>query len=232
MQKTSSFPKEGILLVDKPTAKSSFYLVKLLRRLTHIQKIGHCGTLDPFATGVMVMLVGKSYTKQSQALMSMDKTYEATLELGKATDTYDLDGSVIQTSSHKPSLEDIQESLKYFQGTIEQIPPMYSAKKIGGQKLYHLARKGQTIERKPAIVSLTTELIAYHYPFLSLRVHCSKGTYIRSIAHDLGVKLNCFGHLSALKRTKSGPYSLDQCVTVDQLNKEDFDYREYLCTIA
>ncbi|MCF7806082.1 MAG: tRNA pseudouridine(55) synthase TruB [Simkaniaceae bacterium] len=219
---------EGILLIDKPAAKTSFYLVYLVRKLTKIKKIGHCGTLDPFATGVMVMLIGKSFTRRSHEFLDMDKEYVARLRLGEATDTYDLDGQVLHSSNRIPSLEEVQNAITLFQGTIEQIPPMFSAKKINGKKLYELAREGKEIERAPSIVHLTTTLIEYHYPYLTLHVRCSKGTYIRSIAHDLGLHLGTYAHLVDLKRTKSGPFSIDQCISIDELLAPNIDYRNYL----
>lgn len=199
---------EGILIVDKPKGKTSFSLVYELRKSLGVKKIGHAGTLDPFATGVMVMLIGRRYTRLADRFLTCDKEYLAQVYLGKTTDTYDCDGQVTAECSIIPSLKEIEESLKEFQGEIDQIPPMFSAKKIQGEKLYKLARKGQVVERKPVKVFLHTELISYHYPILELRVSCSKGTYIRSIASDLGNKLGCGAHLSGLIRTRSGTYHL------------------------
>ena len=214
--------EEGILLIDKPHSKSSFYLVNVLRRITGIKKIGHCGTLDPFATGVMVMLVGKSFTRRSDELSSQDKEYETVIKLGVATDTYDTEGQITHESLIEPTLEQVKEAIKAFQGNIEQVPPMFSAKKINGKKLYDLARKGQVVERPPVRVQVAIELLSYSYPYLKLRIRCSKGTYIRSIGNDLGVKLGCFAHLVELRRTKSGAFAIDQCVAIDQLNQENY----------
>jgi tRNA pseudouridine55 synthase len=203
---------EGILLVSKPQGKTSFSLIRALRRLTGIQKIGHAGTLDPFATGVMVCLIGKRYTRLSDKLLSSDKEYLADVYLGVTTDTYDCDGKIVASSKRKPHLESIEKVIGEFQGEIEQIPPMFSAKKIEGKKLYELAREGKSIERSPAKVSVSIELIAYEYPRLQLKVACSKGTYIRSLAHDMGERLGCGAHLCQLKRTRSGSFNLDQCL--------------------
>ncbi len=211
---------EGILIVDKPKGKTSFSLVADLRKSLGVKKIGHAGTLDPFATGVMVMLIGRRYTRLSDHFLTNDKEYLAQVYLGKSTDTYDCDGQVVGESSLIPSLQEIEESLKSFQGEIEQIPPMFSAKKINGKKLYELARKGQVVERKPVKVFLHTELVAYQYPFLELRVSCSKGTYIRSIANDLGFKLNCGAHLSGLIRTRSGTYQLKDSMDGSLIRQE------------
>ena len=177
-----------------------------------MKKIGHAGTLDPFATGVMVMLIGRQYTKLSDSFLGADKEYLTTVHFGITTDSYDCDGKVMETNSLIPTQEQLKEALKSFQGEVLQIPPMFSAKKIGGKKLYELARKGISIERKPALVSMTVDLIKYHYPFAELRINCSKGTYIRSIADDLGKMLGCGAHLSALQRVRSGAFHLDQCI--------------------
>ncbi|HRD56121.1 MAG TPA: tRNA pseudouridine(55) synthase TruB [Parachlamydiaceae bacterium] len=202
----------GILLVNKPAGKTSFQLVAALRKILEVKKIGHAGTLDPFATGVMVMLIGREYTKLSDSLLTANKEYLATVRLGASTDTYDLDGKITEESSLVPSLAEIEAAISCFQGELEQIPPMYSAKKIQGQKLCDLARKGKTVERKPCKVHLETAILEYNYPNLSLKVKCSKGTYIRSIAYDLGNKLGCFGHLSALERIGSGQFPLNECM--------------------
>lgn len=205
-------PIEGVLLINKPKGKTSFHLVSLLRKRLGVKKIGHAGTLDPFATGVMVMLVGRNYTRLSDQFLTKDKEYQAQLYLGVTTDTYDCEGQVQHRSEALPSLSDIQSALLHFQGEVEQIPPMYSAKKVQGKKLYELARKGQIIERSPAKVHLETSLIHYHYPYLELHIKCSKGTYIRSLAHDLGEKLGCGAHLSALTRIRSGSFHLKDCI--------------------
>jgi tRNA pseudouridine55 synthase len=204
--------KEGILLIDKPRGKTSFSLVGALRRLTRIQKIGHAGTLDPFATGLMVMLIGKNFTRLSQNYLTQDKEYECKLHLGISTDSYDCDGKTTATSSLVPTLSDIEKALASFQGTLQQIPPMFSAKKIDGQKLYDLARRGIEIERKPVSVIVKTTLLDYTYPYLSLNIACSKGTYVRSIAHDLGNLLGCGAHLSELRRLRSGSFHVKDSI--------------------
>lgn len=206
-------PIEGILLIDKPKGRTSFSLVHELRKRLKVKKIGHAGTLDPFATGVMVMLVGRNYTRLSDQFLCNSKEYEAEVFLGATTDTYDLDGQLTSQSPNIPSLEEIVKALKNFQGEIEQIPPMFSAKKIKGKKLYELARKGIEVERASVKICLETHFISYNYPFLYLRIACSKGTYIRSIAHDLGHSLGCGAHLTNLKRTRSGKFTLEECIT-------------------
>lgn len=203
---------EGILLVNKPKGLTSFSLVATLRKRLGVKKIGHAGTLDPFATGVMVMLIGRNYTRLSDQFLLKDKEYIAEAFLGASTDTYDSEGIIQSNSDLIPTLEDIQTVLMGFQGDIEQIPPMFSAKKINGKKLYELARKGQEVVRAPVKIHVIIQLISYQYPFLQLKVECSKGTYIRSLAHDIGQKLGCGAHLTNLQRTKSGSFYLEDCV--------------------
>lgn len=219
---------EGILLVDKPQGRTSFSLIRALRKSTQVQKIGHAGTLDPFATGVMILLIGRNYTRLSDKLLLEDKEYLAEVSLGVSTDTYDCDGKVLAHSKKIPDLQEIEAVLSYFQGEIDQIPPMFSAKKVGGKKLYSLARAGESIEREPARVKVKTDLLKYAYPHLILRINCSKGTYIRSIAHEIGEKLNACAHLSQLKRTRSGCFSIDQCIDGSFLYQEGYDVAPHL----
>ena len=213
----------GILLVDKPAGKTSFYLVSQLRRLTGIKKIGHAGTLDPLATGVMVMLIGRDYTRKSDQMIRHDKEYETNIFLSAATSSYDAEGEITDRSDYIPSLDEINSALLHFQGTQKQVPPMFSAKKVCGKKLCDLARRGIEIEREPAEVTMRITLLEYHYPHLRLKVECSKGTYIRSLAHDLGLKLGTFGHIIALTRTRSGPYHLNGCHRLENLNPENIN---------
>jgi len=220
--------KNGILLVNKAEGCTSFDLVAQLRRLTKIEKIGHAGTLDPFATGVMVMLIGRKFTRRSDEFLSSDKTYRAILTLGVATDTFDKTGQVMSQSHLIPTFEAVQEAISQFQGEVLQTPPMFSAKKVKGQKLCDLARKGITIERAPVKVRLNTQLIRYEYPHLEIEVACSKGTYIRSIASELGAILQCGAHLSSLSRLSSGPFTLDRCLAQDTLKTPGFDITPHL----
>ncbi len=220
--------KEGILLINKNPGYSSFYLVKILRKLSGIQKIGHAGTLDPFATGVMVMLIGRSYTKLSNELIENHKEYIATLKIGESTDTFDCEGKKTSSSSTVPSLEEIDKAVLCFQGNCIQTPPMFSAKKIKGKKLYQLARKGVEIDRQPIRIQIKTEVLDYTYPFLKLKISCSKGTYIRTIAHDLGGKLGTGAHLVALTRTVSGDFQLKDCIDAKTLSDQSFLYSNHL----
>ena len=208
---------EGILLVNKPAGKTSFSLIGALRKKTGIKKIGHAGTLDPFATGLMIILIGKKFTTQSDTFLNHDKEYEATVHLGIETTTYDPEGAITSQHDRIPSLQELEAALTQFQGTIQQIPPMFSAKKIQGKKLYELARKGIEVERKAATVTVKTELVDYSYPELKLKISCSKGTYIRSIAFDLGRVLGCGAHLKKLTRTRCGPYHLNDSIDGSEL---------------
>ncbi len=218
----------GILPVNKAPISTSFHLVAILRRRTKIEKIGHAGTLDPFATGVMVMLIGRQYTRLSDRFLIADKEYCARVTLGRATDTFDIDGQILTTSDHIPTPSDLEQALLSFQGDCLQIPPMFSAKKIAGQKLYDLARKGVTIERQPVKIRLSTTLLGYDYPHVDLSISCSKGTYIRTLAQDLGQQLGCGAHLSALSRTRSGSFSLADCVDQTKLSDPAFDFIPFL----
>ncbi len=211
--------KEGILLIDKPQGKTSFYLVSLLRRLTGVKKIGHGGTLDPLATGVMVLLVGKTFTTKADQFLTHDKEYTTRILLGVETDSYDITGTITRQDPTIPSLQQLEEALTHFQGTIEQIPPMFSAKKHQGKKLYELARQGKEIERAPSRVTVTTELLSYEYPYIDLRIKASKGTYIRTIAFDLGRLLSSGACVSSLTRTRQGPFLLRDCLTIEDLEK-------------
>ena len=208
---------QGILLIDKPLSVTSFSLIPKFRYLFNEKTIGHGGTLDPLATGVMVYLIGRNYTKTADSFLLDDKAYEATILLGEERDSYDVDGIITQTSDKIPTYAEINEAMAAFNGVVDQIPPMFSAKKINGKKLYELARKGQEVERLPKRVQMQTSIIAYNYPHIEISVTCSSGTYIRSIAHDLGLMLGCYGCIKALKRTRSGSYLLENCHQMEDL---------------
>lgn len=197
----------GFLNVYKPKGMTSFDVVAILRRVTKIRQIGHTGTLDPFAVGVLPICIGKS-TRLIEYLND-DKEYLATVQFGSDTDTYDLEGQVIRTYDKKITKEEVENILKSFEGEIEQIPPIYSAIKVNGKKLYEYARNGQEVEIKPRKVFISKiELKDFdtNLQQAKILVDCSKGTYIRSIAFDLGRKMNCGGHLVALERTKAGMF--------------------------
>lgn len=208
----------GVLLIDKAPDMTSHDVVAIARRALNTKKIGHCGTLDPMATGLLMLVIGRA-TKIQDLLMSEDKEYEGTLYLGKTTSTQDRQGEVTE---EKPvpafSAAQIEEAFGKFNGPFEQIPPMVSAIKKDGVPLYKLARKGQEIEREPRPVHVTGHQISrIELPEVDFTVNCSKGFYVRTYAHDIGQLLGCGAHLSALRRTRSGKFTLERAVTVDQL---------------
>lgn len=200
---------KGILLLDKPVGISSFWPIPRFRKIFQEKRIGHAGTLDPFASGLMVYLVGREYTRLADTFLLHDKSYEAQFKLGESTDTYDLTGEVKSRSNIIPTLEALQAAIATFQGNIIQLPPMFSAKKQEGRRFYELARAGHTVERKPCPIRVNMVLKSYEYPHVCVDVHCSKGTYIRSLAHDLGELLGTGAHATALRRTASGPFMLE-----------------------
>jgi tRNA pseudouridine55 synthase len=209
---------EGILLVDKPRDHTSHDVVARLRGKLKMKRIGHAGTLDPMATGLLVILVGKA-TKVSQYLVSLDKEYEGTIELGKVTDTQDADGEVMETRPVPPMTEaELLSTVKTFLGDQYQMPPMYSAIKIDGQPLYKAARKGEDVEREPRFIRVMSwDVLRFASPQIDFRLRCTKGTYVRTLAHDLGAKLGCGAHLSALRRTATDKFTVAQALTLDQI---------------
>jgi tRNA pseudouridine55 synthase len=210
---------EGILLVDKPADHTSHDVVARLRGKLRMKRIGHAGTLDPMATGLLIILVGKA-TRVSQYLISLDKEYEGTIELGKVTDTQDADGEVLETLPVPALAEaDLRAAIQSFHGDQYQTPPMYSAIKIDGVPLYKSARKGEEIEREPRFIRVMSwELTRLALPRLDFRMRVTKGTYVRTLAHDLGRKLGCGAHLAALRRTATDKFHVTQALTLDQIN--------------
>ncbi|MCE2863070.1 MAG: hypothetical protein RIR76_559 [Verrucomicrobiota bacterium] len=210
---------EGILLVDKPTDHTSHDVVARLRGKLRMKRVGHAGTLDPMATGLLIILVGKA-TRVSQYLMSLDKEYEGTIELGKVTDTQDAEGEVLETFPVPAFTEgDILAAVQSFLGDQYQTPPMYSAVKIDGVPLYKSARRGEEVEREPRFIRVMSwEITRFALPRLDFRLRCTKGTYVRTLAHDLGRKLGCGAHLAALRRTASDKFHVSQALTLDQIN--------------
>jgi len=211
----------GVLLVDKPSGITSHDVVDRVRRIFRMKKVGHAGTLDPMATGLLIILVGKA-TKISQYLMSLDKEYKGTFHLGQATDSHDADGEVVSEAPVPPDLDEV--SLKEFSDTFigdqYQIPPMFSAKKVDGQPLYKLARKGKTIEREPRFVRVANfELSNVVLPDANFTLNCSKGTYVRTIIHDLGEKIGCGGHLTALRRTAIDRFQVEESNSLEVLKE-------------
>lgn len=211
---------EGVLLVDKPPGITSHDVVYRLRRKLQMKRIGHAGTLDPMATGLLIMLVGKA-TKISQYLISLDKAYEGEIALGVVTDSQDADGEVMETRPVPPLTEaEVRAAMQAFLGDQYQTPPMFSAVKKAGVPLYKLARKGEEVEREPRFIRVSAfELTSFAPPRLGFRLHCTKGTYVRTIAHDLGQKLGCGAHLAALRRTASGHFALAQTLPLEEIEK-------------
>ncbi|MEI6055351.1 MAG: tRNA pseudouridine(55) synthase TruB [Lentisphaerota bacterium] len=216
------FEASGILLVDKPPEWTSHDVVAFVRKTFRIEKVGHCGTLDPAATGLLILVLGKA-TKFSQILSGNDKTYECVMRLGIETDSYDMDGKVVYEKDYSAVTEkDIRAAAKKFTGKIMQIPPMVSAKKVGGKKLYELARQGKTIEREPVPIEISSlEITKIDLPDVYMTVACSKGTYIRSLCFDIGNILGCGGTLFSLRRTKSGLFCVDNAITLEKLREID-----------
>ncbi|HVU18234.1 MAG TPA: tRNA pseudouridine(55) synthase TruB [Candidatus Didemnitutus sp.] len=211
---------EGVLLVDKPGGMTSHDVVYRLRRKLAMQRIGHAGTLDPMATGLLVMLVGKA-TKISQYLISLDKVYEGEITLGVTTNSQDAEGEVMETRPVPPLNEaDVRAAMSGFLGDQYQTPPMFSAVKIDGVALYKRARQGEEVEREPRFIRVASfELQSFNSPKITFRLACTKGTYVRTIANDLGAKLGCGGHLSALRRMASGKFGIEQCLTLAQIQE-------------
>ena len=211
--------EKQFLLINKDTGWTSNDVVAYLRGHLKIQKIGHAGTLDPFATGLLIVGVGKEATKKLDTFKNLDKTYETTIKLGEISNTQDPEGIITKTNfDGKISLEQIKQTLKNFTGKQKQIPPMHSAKKIGGQKLYKLARKGIEIEREACNIEIyNIKFLDYQYPKLKIKVKCSTGTYIRQLAQDIGKSLGCGGYCSELRRTKIGDYKVDNAKKVKEI---------------
>jgi tRNA pseudouridine55 synthase len=211
---------DGVLLLDKPAGLSSTQALQRARRVLDAAKAGHTGTLDPFATGLLVCCMGRA-TKLSATMLEADKSYHAMLQFGEETDSGDLTGNVIARAPEVGLLIDettLREALSRFCGTIMQVPPMYSALKRGGKPLYEYARAGIELEREARQVVISClELLSWHGTQAEIRVTCSKGTYIRTLAQDIGRALGCYAHLVALQRTRVGPFSLDRAVTLDTL---------------
>ena len=212
------FGSDGILLVDKPATWTSFDVVNFVRARFNIPKVGHCGTLDPAATGLLVLVLGK-FTRISNSLSGVDKVYEGSLRLGIETDSEDMDGKVIRESDYSHVTEEsLRDTVMSFMGKSMQIPPMVSALKKDGKKLYELAREGVEIEREARpieVYDIKVNNIAL--PDCDFTVHCSKGTYVRTIASDIGKKLGCGAVLTGLRRTAAGKFSIEDAISVDTL---------------
>lgn len=212
---------DGILVLDKPKGMTSHDVVNVVRRLFKIKRVGHAGTLDPIATGVLVILVGKA-TKSSNLLANDDKKYAARLRLGITTDTGDVSGKVLSTSQFQGLSRDfIEKTITSFKGQIEQLPPMFSAVKFKGKSLYKWARKGITVPRKSRKVTIKNIYVKeISLPDVVFDVSCSKGTYIRQLCVDIGDRLGCGAHMTELRRIRSGNFHISQAITIDELNRD------------
>jgi tRNA pseudouridine55 synthase len=220
---------QGLLLVDKPKGWTSFDVVNYVRKIVAAQvgtkpkhtKVGHTGTLDPLATGLLILLIGKDYTRQAESLTKLDKTYEVTMKLGESSTTADDEGEKTVVSVTAPSKEAILEALDAFQGKIMQTPPIFSAMKINGQRAYKLAREGKAVELEARPVTIyKNELTSYDYPFVTFTSEVSSGTYIRSLVVDLGETLHTGAYMSDLRRTKITDFSLANACQVAELDAD------------
>ncbi len=216
---------EGVLLVDKPSGMTSHDVVDHLRRKLQMRRIGHAGTLDPNATGLLILLVGKA-TKISQFLISLDKCYDGLMRFGQTTDTQDIDGEILE---EKPLPDDLNESrlreaMGKFRGDQYQTPPMYSAKKIDGVPLYKMARKGKSVEREPRFIRINSFELTGEWtpPDAAFSMACSKGTYVRTVVHDLGQQLGCGAHLASLRRTRIEEFDVAEAHTLEAIEKMNF----------
>ncbi len=216
--KASVTPLNGLLIFDKPAGLTSHDVISLARRATGERSIGHLGTLDPMATGVLPLLLGK-WTRLAQFFNASDKTYTGTIRFGFATDTFDAEGT--PASAEQPltlSLEDLQHLATRFQGTLDQVPPIFSAKKIGGVPAYKLARQGKPVQVKPARITIHNfSLLSLQADTVHFTISVSAGGYVRSVAHELGQLAGCGAHLASLRRTAAGPFHLAQAITREQL---------------
>ncbi|MCD7839866.1 MAG: tRNA pseudouridine(55) synthase TruB [Erysipelotrichaceae bacterium] len=212
---------DGILLINKPIHMTSHDVVNIVRKTLHTKKVGHCGTLDPDASGVLVLGIGKA-TKALQFLQSDDKEYITTLSLGTSTDTYDASGKVIETKDFQ-GIENLEEVIQSYIGSQKQIPPMYSAIKVHGKKLFEYARNNETVEVKPRNITIyDIELLNVIDNEITMKVSCSKGTYIRSLCHDMALSLGYPGHMKSLIRSRSGHFDIKDCVTLEELQNGDY----------
>jgi tRNA pseudouridine55 synthase len=221
---------QGVLLVDKPADWTSFDVVNYVRRMVANAegkkpknvKVGHTGTLDPFATGLLVLLIGKEYTKRAGELSKLDKTYEITMILGKKSTTGDPEGEIEAVSDTTPTMEQLTEAVERFRGQIEQVPPAYSAIKVNGQRAYKLARAGKEVVIEPRKVTINSlEIVSYSYPEVKLVANVSSGTYIRTLVEDIGAALGTGAYTSALRRTEVGKYCVEAAREAQSLTSDE-----------
>ena len=213
--------KEGIILVNKPKGITSHDVVDITRRHLKIRKVGHAGTLDPLAQGLLIILVGK-YTKSFSKFANFDKKYTGILKLGEVTTTGDSQGDIIRRGDwHNLSESDVYQAFSLFRGEMEQVPPMVSALRVKGRRLYDLARKGIVVQRNPRKIKiLSLEVLSIDFPYVEFRIHCSKGTYVRKLAEDIGEHLGCGAHMTKIMRLNIGPFNLKEAVMPDDINED------------
>jgi tRNA pseudouridine55 synthase len=224
----------GVLVVDKPVGMTSHDVVQVIRKGSNIRRAGHTGTLDPRASGVLVVLIGPA-VRLSEYVAASDKRYQAVIQLGTTTDTYDADGKTTSSSTIQVGEEQFNEELQKFVGEIEQVPPPYSAIKVQGRKAYEMARAGEEVELMPRIIHVySLEVLEWAPPEVVIDISCSSGTYVRSLAHDLGAKLGCGATLTGLRRTKNGRFTLRDAVPLRKLNEAfaDGTWYQYLIPAA
>jgi len=213
----------GILNIFKPTGMTSFDVVRIIKKISHVKKVGHAGTLDPEASGVLPVCIGKA-TKAIDYIMGDFKIYEAELKLGVITDTYDKEGKILKESEVNSSIDEITQCINSFVGEIKQVPPMYSALKVNGKKLYELARAGIEIEREARPITIyDIEITSIKIPYVRFVVKCSKGTYIRSLCYDIGELLKCGGMMWNLQRTATGQFHIEDSINIQDLNDENIN---------
>lgn len=212
---------EGVLLIDKDAGCTSHDVVNKVRRILKIRSVGHAGTLDPLATGLLVILVGRA-TKVSQYLMSLDKVYDGEMKLGVETNSQDSEGEIVSELPVPESVDEayMREQMASFLGDQYQTPPMFSAKKLNGIPLYKLARQGQEVQREPRFINISKfELLEWNKPAAKFRLACSKGTYVRTVCHDLGKKIGCGAHMTQLRRISSDKFTVETAITVEKLSQ-------------
>ncbi len=224
----------GVLVIDKPVGLTSHDVVQVVRRGTHIRRAGHTGTLDPRASGVLVVLIGPA-VRLSEYVSASNKRYQAVIQLGTATDTYDSNGVITKTAPVTITEEEFEEVLRAFEGEIEQVPPPYSAIKVKGKRAYDIAREGEEVELEPRTIHVySIELLEWAPPEVVVDVYCSSGTYMRSLAHELGERIGCGAHLVGLRRTKSGRFTLRDSTPLNKLRQafDEGSWYQYLIPAA
>ncbi len=218
--KLTDSKKEGVILINKPKGLTSHDVVDVVRKKLGTKKVGHSGTLDPLAEGLLIILVGR-YTKAFPMFSGFDKKYMGILKLGETTSTGDSQGTILQTNSYENVTEpDIKKAFSAFEGETNQIPPMVSALRVNGKRLYKLARKGVTVKREPRKVTVHSwDVSKVDYPYVEFRVHCSKGMYVRKLAEDIGELLGCGAHMVKILRLAVGPFKLEEAINLDDVNE-------------